>query len=209
MTPRRPDLRGHASPEELEFVSSLAAAVAAEVPVERILDLVVVLNEPAHAEPTALKLCDFVLALQPTNARAAVWYAYLAIHHLMHSEALEGAVALLLESACRDASTAGAAYMLLDEALTDLGRDVLSERIERLEASIRAEPSWSENHRRLARAYHEAGRREEAERHLEAAIANLLDERPADLVDASTHECLTGRLTVRSYFDEELRLIRS
>ena len=199
---------GHARPDEVAFVESLQAAVANEVPFARILDLAQVNIEPMHADATAVQLSEFVLLLDPRNARAVVWYAYCAIHYLIRPEALERAVGLLTDVACPDATTAGAAYVLLDEALTDLGRDVLSERIGRLEASVQAEPGWSENRRRLALAYHEAGRTREGEEQLETAIANLLDAPVHDLVEASTHWCLTGRLDGRQELEADLRRIR-
>jgi hypothetical protein len=92
----------------------------------------------------------------------------------------------------------GAAAMLLDEILRQRGPEAPDANIELLLRSVAAEPTWSLNRVRLARAYVARGDIAAARASLDAAIANMIDpDTPADPLTESFDALFTGRRAVR------------
>jgi hypothetical protein len=110
----------------------------------------------------------------------------------------------MLKSIGESSRYGGLAQMLLAEVRRDL-RDLDSAGEVRLVAeSVRLQPDWTENRHRLARAYDDDGRKQEAIREVKTAIANLLKAQPADVVTKYFEVCFTGRLEPRRRLDDYL-----
>lgn len=163
---------GHAGEEEIEYIRDVERRTATEPSPETMLELGVLYIEPAHREAEAIELFESVLKMDPSNSRAQLWLAYCCIHYLMDKIALQRAIAITqrLEG---DRELGGAAAMLWAEALEDAGELVKSEKVRLLEMSVRRSPDWVNNRERLAWAYEESGRFEEALEHVRKALANL------------------------------------
>ncbi|WP_433298173.1 tetratricopeptide repeat protein [Actinoplanes sp. CA-030573] len=181
------DPYGHADAAALE------AAARREM---SLLELAQLWIEPMHREDDAAELVETFLRVSPGNPRAVVLSAYLALHYWMDDEHLDAAADGLRDVLDRGAEV-GAAAMLLDEILRQRGPDPADATVELLRRSVAAEPSWSLNHVRLARAYAARGDIAAARSEFDAAIANILDTVP-DPVAESFHTLFTGCLNDRS-----------
>lgn len=205
-------MSGHATPEELKKVARLEALLdRATSPLRDLIELAQLYLEPCHREADAISLLEQVLARDPNHAGGKFWLAYCYVRFRMDEASVRRAVRLLETIDENVPPYAGAARMLLAEALEDVGALTLEKDIQLLEESVALEPAWPRNRRHLALAYERVGRLGEAESQIREALARIgeLDER---LSSAQHHfeEAITGRAStyLRKSLHEDLeRLI--
>ena len=179
------DRYGHADPATLALADRLA---------EGVLDLIQLWIEPMHREDDAAELVAALLRIEPVPSRAVLLSAYLALHYWMDDEHLDAAAAALAGLLSRDEQV-GAAALLLDEITRSRGGD---HDVQLLRRSVAAEPGWSLNHVRLARALAAGGDRAGAATELDLAISNVLDPDPREDPVAHAFDTLfTGRVAIR------------
>jgi hypothetical protein len=188
---------GHADRATQQVAGRLADTLRANLDVPVLLDLAQLWIEPMHREEDAATLVGYVLLVQPGQPRAAVFSAYLALHYWMDDEHLRAAAALLREVLAAGHEV-GAAALLLDEILRQLGPDAADANIDLLRQSVAAEPTWSVNRVRLSRALAARGDTPGALAELDAAIATMIDpDTPMEPLVHSYHSIFTGRTDLR------------
>jgi tetratricopeptide (TPR) repeat protein len=186
-------MTGHATWQQIRDIEAREAAVVPESsPVDAVLELALLLLEPAHRDDEAIELLEKVLARDPTYSPARLWLAYALLHTRMDTVALERAREVLTPL-IDTPETAGAARLLLAEVGEEQGMTV-DERISLLEASVAAEPEWISNRQDLAWAYSEAGRHQEAATQLEAALHSVIAANPSwGIARQAFEESITAR----------------
>jgi thioredoxin-like negative regulator of GroEL len=201
---------GHADGQEREVVADLLRRIVPEEsPTQDILDLALLLIEPCHREHQAIPLIEAVLKRAPSNGRAKILLAHCCIGYLVERPALKRAKALLASVIDTDPEYRGAAYMLLAEALYDMGKLPIGKEIRMLESSVACEPEWVYNRYRLAGAYKRVGRFSDAVDQMQRAVANIKDADPQwTLSDYYFESIITGRVE-RDFIESELqRMLR-
>jgi hypothetical protein len=194
---------GHADSSALLAAERLERALRADVDLQSLLDLAQLWIEPMHREEDAVALVAFVLQLFPDHPRAAVLSAYLALHYWMDDDSLRQAEGLL-RRVLAQGHEVGAAAFLLDEILRRLGPDIADANIDLLRQSVAAEPSWSINHVRLARALAARGDTRGAIAELNTAIDNRIESHtPLGPLLNSYHEVFTGQLNLPDSWIEQ------
>jgi tetratricopeptide (TPR) repeat protein len=179
----------------LDGHADAAAVRAAGQRTDAVVELAQLWIEPMHREDDAADLLEVLLRISPGHPRAVLLSGYLALHYWTDSEHLDRAAAQLREVLAARAEI-GAAALLLDEILR---RDNSTPDLDLLHRSVSAEPSWSLNHVRLARAYTAVGRPAAALAEWDIAIANILEpDTPLDPLTESFHTLFTGCLNTRS-----------
>lgn len=166
------------------------------------LDLAQLSLLPLRDDEETDRLALDVLAREPGHPRAVLLHSYVCMHYWLLDEKTAEAVAMLADVVGRGEEL-GAAALLLDEARRSLDPRLPVD-VGLLRMSVSAEPTWCLNHRRLGRVLHAAGDIEGARREYEAAIANAFDDDvQLDPVEASFHDCFTGRTMTAAYLVQE------
>jgi tetratricopeptide (TPR) repeat protein len=191
------NMAGHPNSCELKFVNRLEASINVESsPIQKLLELGQLYIEPCHRETDAISIFEVILRRDPNNSSAKFWLAYCCIHYLMDNKSLQRAVSLLNSVITYDHGFVGAAFMLLAEALNDVGNFPLNDKIRLLESSVSYEPNWVYNRYYLALAYKQNGYIYDAMSQLQRALQNVMVDKPQYL-DINTRyfeESITGRM---------------
>jgi tetratricopeptide (TPR) repeat protein len=186
-------MSGHATPDQLADIEARIAAVnPATSPAAELIDLALLLLEPAHREDVAINLLETLLGREPENGEARIWLAYALLHFRLDEAALRRA-ADLLTPLLNHPTHAAAAHLLLAEVRDEQVGD-LDERIALLERSVALAPDWVSNRQDLAWAYSEAGRQEDATAQLNQAIGAVRAADPSwSIQQREFEESITGR----------------
>lgn len=186
-------MTGHETAEQRREIEQRAATVDVRTsPVDEIVELALLLLEPAHREDDAIDLLEAAVGREPLHPTAGLWLAYALLHVRMDAPSLVRAGEVIAPLLAVPASSGGA-HLLLAEIGEEQGRGV-DERIGLLEASVAREPDWVANRQDLAWAYSEAGRHDDAAAQLQHALTCVLPVDPAwGVARRSYEESITGR----------------
>jgi hypothetical protein len=183
---------GHADEAALLAASQLEDLLRQQLDLSALVDLAQLSIEPLHREDDAALFVSYALRLHPGHPRASIIYGYLALHYWIADEWLHRADGILQSLVDRGLEL-GAAPVLLDEVRRQTGSDAPDANIDLLRLSVSAEPTWSINHLRLARALRAQGDHVAARMEFDLAIGNLLEGgHNIDPVSESFHDCFTG-----------------
>jgi hypothetical protein len=194
----------HATAAEVQAMREIERKVAENNGIGDRLSLGALLVEPFHADDKAIPIFRAILRDDPAVDLAKIWLAYIALHHLMDEPALRDARRSLQSIDDRSPSS-GSALMLRAEIGRDLHEISPSDERDLLADSVKRQPDWTENRHRLARAYADGGRVEDAIREVRVAVANQLSTPPEDVVEKYFEICFTGRLEPRRRLDDYIR----
>lgn len=200
-------MAGHATPEEEKRIDELKRRVDPEASsIEDVLALALSYIEPIHEEDQALCLLEVILRRDPRNSLAKIWIAHCYIHYLMNRKVLERAKVLMESVIKDDPKYAAAAYILLTSILRDLDGITPEHEISLWEAAIDCEPDWPNSHYGLAWAYLKLGRRADAIKEMERAMANNKGPYSGDdIIEEMFETSITGRYADPEFLKREFK----